>query len=115
MSRNEIWVFVLHEFVGFDLKVRNDGEKKDAKGFVVWPAHVDTSKVTVILLWTEKSGGKHLQKPFADTYGRILYLAMEQNVENFGWFMEYWDGEKVVSRGGGQQTNIVLVPSAGDA
>lgn len=86
--RTEIGEHGIHAFVVLDQKGRNDAESKTVEISLVWLARVDSwiSAVKAILI-EKKARGGHRQMLYADPYGRMLHLAMEQIVRNIGWLM----------------------------
>lgn len=69
--------------------------------------------MVVTFLTCKATGSGHLQMLYADTFGRIIHLGMEQLIENLGRFVKYSAMYEVLSGGGREETTVVQLSSTG--
>lgn len=90
MFKNEVWGACSAGILKFDWKGWTDGDEEAAEGSRVRLMWVDASTDTVVkCLKEKKTRRRRHRKLYLNNFGRMLNLAMEQILRNFGRFAEY--------------------------
>lgn len=81
----------------------------------MWLVQIVARIETVVKCLSEReTRGAHRQKLYADIYGRIVKVIMEQLIGTARVFSENWPEDELVASPNGKVTKVVWIPSSGE-